>query len=189
MLAPGDLVAKSPADGGLPPYELVELSGGRCARCAVVTSRLALVGGVVAPAISPPDAVTRPSRRVPPLPWRLVVFDFDGVFSDNRVWTNDRGEESVACFRGDSAGLRRLDEVGVDYFILTRDERRRAGRARKIRIECVRGIEDKLPVLREEVERRGVSPRGDAYVGNDINDAECLASVGLPVVRRIPWAE
>ena len=30
---------------------------------------------------------------------RLVVFDFDGVFSDNRVWTNDRGEESVACTR------------------------------------------------------------------------------------------
>ena len=28
---------------------------------------------------------------------RLAVFDFDGVFTDNRVWTNERGEESVAC--------------------------------------------------------------------------------------------
>ena len=45
---------------------------------------------------------------------RFAVFDFDGVFSDNRVWTNDRGEESVACFRGDTLGLRRLDEVGVE---------------------------------------------------------------------------
>jgi 3-deoxy-D-manno-octulosonate 8-phosphate phosphatase (KDO 8-P phosphatase) len=88
---------------------------------------------------------------------RLVVFDFDGVFSDNRVWTNDRGEESVACFRGDSLGLRRLDEVGVAYFILTSETNDAVpARARKIRSECIRGIENKLPVLREQLERRGV---------------------------------
>ena len=121
---------------------------------------------------------------------RLVVFDFDGVFSDNRVWTNDRGEESVAGFRGDSAGLRRLDEVGVDYFILTSETNDAVlARARKIRAECIRGIEDKLPVLREELARRGVSPDETAYVGNDINDAECLAAVGLPVVPADAWAE
>ena len=70
---------------------------------------------------------------------RLVVFDFDGVFSDNRVWTNERGEESVACWRGDSLGLRRLDEVGVDYFVLTPEANDAVpARARKIRIECIR---------------------------------------------------
>ena len=121
---------------------------------------------------------------------RLVVFDFDGVFSDNRVWTNDRGEESVACFRGDSAGLRRLDEVGVDYFILTSETNDAVwARARKIRSECVRGIEDKLPVLHSELERRGVALANTAYVGNDINDAECLAAVGLAVVPADAWTE
>ena len=121
---------------------------------------------------------------------RLVVFDFDGVFSDNRVWTNDRGEESVACFRGDSAGLRRLDEVGVDYFILTSETNDAVpARARKIRSECVRGIEDKLPVLHSELDRRGVALANTAYVGNDINDAECLAAVGLAVVPADAWRE
>ncbi len=121
---------------------------------------------------------------------RLVVFDFDGVFSDNRVWTNDRGEESVACFRGDSQGLRRLDEVGVAYFILTSETNDAVpARARKIRSECIRGIEDKLPVLREQLERRGVSPEETAYLGNDVNDAECLAVVGLPVVPADAWDE
>ena len=121
---------------------------------------------------------------------RLVVFDFDGVFSDNRVWTNDRGEESVACFRGDSQGLRRLDEVGVEYFILTAETNDAvAARARKIRSECVRGIEDKLPILREEVERRGFSLAETAYLGNDVNDAACLAAVGLPVVPADAWVE
>ena len=121
---------------------------------------------------------------------RLVVFDFDGVFSDNRVWTNDRGEESVACFRGDSLGLRRLDEVGVGYFVLTQETNDAVpARARKIRIECIGGVDDKLPVLRDEVGRRGLSLAETAYLGNDANDAECLAAVGLAVVPADAWPE
>ncbi len=121
---------------------------------------------------------------------RLVVFDFDGVFSDNRVWTNDRGEESIASFRGDSVGLRRLDEVGVDYFILTSETNDAVpARARKIRSDCIRGIDDKLPVLRDELDRRGFSLAETAYLGNDVNDAECLAAVGLPVVPSDAWPE
>jgi YrbI family 3-deoxy-D-manno-octulosonate 8-phosphate phosphatase len=121
---------------------------------------------------------------------RFAVFDFDGVFSDNRVWTNDRGEESVACFRGDTMGLRRLDEVGIEYLILTSETNDAvAARARKMRTDCIKGIEDKLPVLRAEVERRGVSLGETSYVGNDVNDAECLAAVGFPVVPADAWAE
>ena len=121
---------------------------------------------------------------------RLVVFDFDGVFSDNRVWTNDRGEESVACFRGDTAGLRRLDEVGVEYFILTSETNDAVpARARKIRSDCVRGIDDKLPVLHAELESRGYSLAETAYVGNDINDAECLRAVGVSVAPADAWPE
>lgn len=121
---------------------------------------------------------------------RLVVFDFDGVFSDNRVWTNDRGEESVACWRGDGLGLRRLEEVGVDHFILSMEVNAAIGlRAQKIRATCIQGIEHKLPVLEAEVSRRGLSLAETAYVGNDANDAECLAAVGLPVVPADAWEE
>ena len=121
---------------------------------------------------------------------RFAVFDFDGVFSDNRVWTNDRGEESVACFRGDTMGLRRLDDVGVEYLILTSETNDAvAARARKMRADIIKGVEDKLPVLHAEVERRGVSLAETSYVGNDVNDAECLAVVGLPVVPADAWDE
>ena len=121
---------------------------------------------------------------------RFVVFDFDGVFSDNRVWTNDRGEESVACWRGDAFGLRRLEEAGVDHLILSMEVNEAVGaRARKIRATCIQGIEDKPPVLREEAARRGVSLAETAYVGNDINDAGCLELVGLPVVPADAWPE
>ena len=121
---------------------------------------------------------------------RLAVFDFDGVFTDNRVWVNERGEESVRCCRADGFGLRRLREVGVGAVILTTETVPvAAARARKLEIECRHGLEDKLAALREEVARHGVSLQQTAYVGNDVNDAGCLEAVGIPVVPADAWPE
>ncbi len=121
---------------------------------------------------------------------RLAVFDFDGVFTDNRVWVSERGEEWVACSRADGLGLRRLAEAGVDCLIVTSEEVPVASaRARKLGVQCVQGAEDKLAVLRQEAARRGVSLEETAYVGNDLNDADCLRAVGLPVVPADAWPE
>ncbi len=121
---------------------------------------------------------------------RLAVFDFDGVFTDNRVWTNERGEESIACFRGDGLGLRRLDEVGVDYLIVSTETSAVVeARARKLGAACVQGIADKLGVVREHAESRGLTLEQTAYVGNDVNDADCLRAVGVPVVPADAWPE
>jgi 3-deoxy-D-manno-octulosonate 8-phosphate phosphatase (KDO 8-P phosphatase) len=121
---------------------------------------------------------------------RFAVFDFDGVFTDNRVWVNERGEEALAFSRSDGLGLRRLDEVGVPYLIVSLEVNPVVGaRAEKLGAECVQGVADKLPVLREQAKRRGVALEQTAYVGNDVNDAECLRAVGLPVVPADAWPE
>ena len=88
---------------------------------------------------------------------RLAVFDFDGVFTDNRVWVNERGEEALAFSRSDGLGLRRLDEVGVRYLILSMESNPIVGaRAEKLRAKCVQGVADKLAVLREHAAVAGV---------------------------------
>jgi 3-deoxy-D-manno-octulosonate 8-phosphate phosphatase (KDO 8-P phosphatase) len=121
---------------------------------------------------------------------RFTVFDFDGVFTDNRVWVNERGEEALAFSRSDGLGLRRLDQVGVQYLIVSMERNPIVGaRTEKLRADCVQGIDEKLPVVRERAERLGVSLEQTAYVGNDINDAECLRSVGVPVVPADAWPE
>jgi YrbI family 3-deoxy-D-manno-octulosonate 8-phosphate phosphatase len=120
----------------------------------------------------------------------LVVLDFDGVFTDNRVWVNERGEESVACWRGDGIGLRRLDEAGVPYVIVSTEPNAVvARRAEKLRARCVHGVDDKLGVVRDEADAVGVPLERVAYVGNDVNDAACLEAVGLPVVPADAWPE
>ena len=120
----------------------------------------------------------------------LVVFDFDGVFTDNRVWTSESGAESVACSRSDGLGLRRLDEVGVAYVIVSTETNPVvAARAAKLAVDCVQGVDDKLAVVRAEAAVRGIGLEAVAYVGNDINDAACLGAVGLPVVPADAWPE
>jgi 3-deoxy-D-manno-octulosonate 8-phosphate phosphatase (KDO 8-P phosphatase) len=121
---------------------------------------------------------------------RFAVFDFDGVFTDNRVWVNERGEETVAFSRSDGLGLRRLDQVGVQYLIVSMERSPIVGaRAEKLRVDCVQGVEDKLPVVRDRAAAAGVSLDETAYLGNDINDLECLRGVGLPVVPADAWPE
>jgi YrbI family 3-deoxy-D-manno-octulosonate 8-phosphate phosphatase len=121
---------------------------------------------------------------------KLAVFDFDGVFTDNRVWVNERGEELLAFTRSDGLGLRRLDDVGVKYLILSMEENPIVGaRAQKLRADCVQGVEDKLSVLRERTEELGMTLEETAYVGNDINDADCLRAAGVPVVPADAWPE
>ena len=121
---------------------------------------------------------------------RLVVFDFDGVFTDNRVWVSETGAESVACWRGDGIGLRRLDAVDVPYVIVSTEPNEVVvRRADKLRARCVHGVDDKLAVVRDEATRAGCSLDAVAYLGNDVNDATCLEAVGLPVVPADAWPE
>jgi 3-deoxy-D-manno-octulosonate 8-phosphate phosphatase (KDO 8-P phosphatase) len=103
---------------------------------------------------------------------------------------NERGEELLAFSRSDGLGLRRLEEAGVQPLIVSMETSSIVGaRAAKLRVDCVQGVDDKLELLRERTAELGVSLEDTAYVGNDINDADCLRTVGLPVVPADAWPE
>lgn len=114
---------------------------------------------------------------------KYVVFDFDGVFTDNMVYVSEQGGESVRCCRSDGLGLRRLHEAGVACMILSTETNPVVtARAAKLKIACRQGLVDKSAILDEERQQLGLEWEQVAYVGNDINDAGCLRAVGLPVV-------
>jgi YrbI family 3-deoxy-D-manno-octulosonate 8-phosphate phosphatase len=114
---------------------------------------------------------------------QLVVFDFDGVMTDNAVYVNQHGEETVRCSRSDARGLRLLDEVGVVYWVLSGEANPVvAARCQKIHIPCLYGVEDKTEPLQQLAREAGVPLQHVAYVGNDWNDVPCLSRVGVPIV-------
>jgi len=114
---------------------------------------------------------------------RFIVFDFDGVFTDNLVYVSQDGTEQVCCWRGDGLGLRALEKLGLQLLILSTEQNPVVSkRAQKLKIECIQGCEDKLETLEKILSRRKIEMRETAYVGNDINDLTCLQRVGLPIV-------
>lgn len=113
----------------------------------------------------------------------LVVFDFDGVFTDNRVWVSDEGREWVACTRSDGIGLAKLRALDVPMRVLSTEPNPVvAHRCRKLGIDCDHGVGDKARRLLEIIDDLGISADDVVYVGNDTNDLECLALVGCAVV-------
>ena len=50
---------------------------------------------------------------------RLIVFDFDGVFTDNRVLVGEDGSEYVFCNRADGLGLANLRQRGINCIVLS----------------------------------------------------------------------
>lgn len=113
---------------------------------------------------------------------QLVVFDFDGVFTDNTVYVTQDGIESVRCWRSDGLGLSRLAAAGVSCCIVSTEVNPVVtARARKMRVDCRQGVDDKARAVADLCAELGVSLQRTAFVGNDINDIPAFRCVGLPV--------
>ena len=112
-----------------------------------------------------------------------IVFDFDGVFTDNKVVVAQNGDEFVVCDRGDGMGITLLQKIGIHMMILSKEKNPVvSARGSKLGLEVIQGCDDKLPTLRSWLERKHLDAKSCAYIGNDINDKECLLSVGLAVI-------
>lgn len=112
----------------------------------------------------------------------LLVFDFDGVFTDNRVIVFDDGREAVVCNRGDGMGLSILREHGLDVVVLS-TERNMVVEARcsKLGLEFQQGLSEKREALVALAKKKNVSLDRVVYVGNDVNDLGCMNVAGFAV--------
>lgn len=114
---------------------------------------------------------------------RAVVFDFDGVFTDNMVYVFQDGREAVRCSRFDGLGLRRLEQFGITPLIMSTEENPVVTeRSKKLRVRCLQGVRDKKAALIGLANELGLVMDEIAFVGNDINDLSCLRAVGVPIV-------
>lgn len=118
-----------------------------------------------------------------PRPIQAIVFDFDGVFTDNRVLVAQDGREAVWCHRGDGMGLAALKRSGLPLLVLSAEKNPVVqARCDKLGLSCLSGVADKRSVLAQWLAERGVDRAQVVYLGNDVNDLECLAMVGCGVV-------
>lgn len=117
-----------------------------------------------------------------------IVFDFDGVFTDNKVLVDQHGVESVVCDRGDGLAFDLLRKAivdrqwDVDYFILSKEQNPVVSvRAEKLSVRCVQGISEKSQYLSTYLAVKKRSESGMLYVGNDLNDLRPMRLAGYSV--------
>jgi len=117
-----------------------------------------------------------------------VVFDFDGIFTDNKVWIDQDGKESVRCDRGDGLAFDLLRQFvqennwNLTYFILSREKNPVVyARASKLQIPCVQKSINKAEYLRIYLAEKNKNAEGLIYVGNDLNDLSAMRLAGFSI--------
>ena len=113
-----------------------------------------------------------------------IIFDFDGVLTDNRVWVDAEGREMVVCHRGDGLAFNVLHKLSLKMFILSTETNPVvARRAQKLCVPYVQSISCKAEALRELSVEHQFSLEKTLFVGNDLND---LAAMDICGYRACP---
>lgn len=113
----------------------------------------------------------------------LIVYDFDGVMTDNKVILREDGLESVVVNRSDGLAIEIIKkEMGIKQIILTKEKNRVVEvRAKKLGIPVIKGIDDKKEILVSYCAENKIHLDSVVYIGNDLNDLEVMTVVGFPL--------
>jgi len=122
---------------------------------------------------------------------KLLLLDFDGVLTDNKVYVFQDEKEAVKCDRGDGLGLERLRKLtDVEVIILSKETNPVVkARAKKLKILCTQGIELKIENYEKEIKKRELSDKEVCFIGNDLNDLDCIKKAGIGVAVRDAFPE
>ncbi len=120
-------------------------------------------------------------RRAWPVDPALLVLDFDGVLTDNRVWVDEDGHEMVAANRSDSYGLGLLGtNTKIEVMVLSREVNPVVtARCKKMNIPVLQGVLDKGSALKQICEDKGITSAQVIFMGNDVNDLPGFKAAGF----------
>lgn len=116
---------------------------------------------------------------------QLIIYDFDGVFTDNRVLVFADGKEAVFCNRCDGLAIKKIKQLGIPQLILSTESNPVVeARAKKLGLPVINNIEDKKLALLDYCKKEKCELQKVIYIGNDINDLGAMQSVGYPIATQ-----
>lgn len=113
---------------------------------------------------------------------KLLVMDVDGTLTDGKIYMGENGEVMKAFNIKDGYAIAHmLPEMGIIPVIITgRESKIVENRARELKItELYQGVSNKLEKLKEVAAKYHAAPEEIAYIGDDLNDLECIEYCGL----------
>lgn len=112
----------------------------------------------------------------------LIIYDFDGVMTDNRVAVDQNGVETVRVNRSDGLAIAELKKKDIPQMIVSTETNQVVQkRAEKLGIPVSHSVDDKQEFISKYLHAQGINPENVVYVGNDINDLATMKMVGMPI--------
>ncbi len=113
---------------------------------------------------------------------RLFVFDVDGTLTDGRIHIGPDGEVFKSFDVKDGYAIAHLPDRNIKSAIITgRTSKIVAQRSAELHIPYVyQGVSDKKATLISLIEELGMSKDEVCYIGDDLNDYDCMNAVGHP---------
>jgi YrbI family 3-deoxy-D-manno-octulosonate 8-phosphate phosphatase len=112
----------------------------------------------------------------------LFVFDFDGVLTNNFVYLDETGKESVRCSRSDGLAFDVLHRLGKTTYILSTEKSLVVeARAKKLNTSVVQGSINKVETLKKIAKTENCKLQDILFVGNDVNDYYAMQLCGYRI--------
>jgi 3-deoxy-D-manno-octulosonate 8-phosphate phosphatase (KDO 8-P phosphatase) len=112
----------------------------------------------------------------------LIIYDFDGVMTDNKVYFDQNGIEMVQVNRADGLGVSEIKKLDINQIIISTEKNPVVSmRAKKLGIFCLQGIEDKELAINNYCEKNNIKLDRVLFVGNDINDKKAMELSGVAI--------
>lgn len=114
---------------------------------------------------------------------KLLALDVDGTLTDGSVYMDGEGHEFKRFDIQDGMGIAMLRRQGIEVAIVSgRFSASTDQRAKDLGIPFVfNGVTDKLTTLVSLAEKLNLKPEEVAYMGDDVNDIECIKWAGFGV--------
>ena len=112
---------------------------------------------------------------------KVLVMDVDGTLTDGKIHISDEGEVFKSFNVKDGYGIANLYKIDILPVIITgRKSKIVEYRAKELNIkEIYQGVYNKVDKLKYICEKYKISLKEVAYIGDDINDLECMKICGI----------
>ena len=114
---------------------------------------------------------------------KKIIFDFDGVFTDNTVLIDSKGREFLRFSKLDSLGLDIFKnfvsnhKLEIELVVISQEKNPIVrARCKKLHLQCYQGISDKLTFISHELD---LAENSYICFGNDLNDLGAMSKAKI----------
>jgi 3-deoxy-D-manno-octulosonate 8-phosphate phosphatase (KDO 8-P phosphatase) len=106
---------------------------------------------------------------------QTLIFDFDGVLTNNIVHIDQDGKESVSCSRSDGLAFDVLRALKKTVYIFSTEKNPVVTtRANKLKVPVLQGVGNKAESLKRLSDQENFELNKTLYIGNDLNDYHAM---------------